>query len=38
MTTNYKELLNLPKTSFPMKGNLPRREPQMLESWEEQEV
>ena len=38
MTTNYKELLNLPKTSFPMKGNLPRREPQMLETWEEQEV
>ena len=38
MTTNYKELLNLPKTSFPMKGNLPVREPQMLESWAEQEV
>ena len=38
MTTNYKELLNLPKTSFPMKGNLPQREPQMLDAWAEQDI
>ena len=38
MTTNYKELLNLPKTAFPMKGNLPRREPEMLESWAERDI
>ena len=38
MTTNYKELLNLPKTSFPMKGNLPRREPEMLEAWEKRDI
>jgi isoleucyl-tRNA synthetase len=35
MATDYKELLNLPKTVFPMKGNLPQREPEMLASWEE---
>ncbi len=30
----YKETLNLPKTDFPMRGNLANREPQMLASWE----
>ena len=25
--TNYKDTLNLPKTEFPMKGNLPAKEP-----------
>ena len=29
----YKDTLNLPKTDFPMKGNLPHREPQILEDW-----
>ncbi len=32
---NYKETLNLPKTSFPMKANLPQREPEILKKWEE---
>jgi len=32
---DYKETLNLPKTSFPMKANLPQREPQILQRWEE---
>ncbi|MBN1688663.1 MAG: isoleucine--tRNA ligase [Candidatus Omnitrophica bacterium] len=32
---NYKETLNLPKTSFPMKANLSQREPEMLKTWEE---
>ena len=30
---SYKETLNLPKTAFPMKANLPHREPQMLKKW-----
>jgi isoleucyl-tRNA synthetase len=33
--TDYKETLNLPKTTFPMKGNLAQREPEMLKGWEE---
>jgi len=32
---NYKDTLNLPKTEFPMKANLPQREPQFLKRWEE---
>lgn len=29
---DYKETLNLPQTDFPMKGNLPQREPEMLKN------
>jgi len=32
---NYKETLNLPRTDFPMKGNLARREPEIQRYWEE---
>ncbi|MGD2113371.1 MAG: isoleucine--tRNA ligase, partial [Gammaproteobacteria bacterium] len=32
--TDYKDTLNLPKTAFPMKGNLPNREPETLARWE----
>ena len=32
--TDYKHTLNLPKTNFPMRANLPRREPEVLERWE----
>ncbi len=32
--TDYKNTLNLPKTSFAMKGNLAQREPQMLQDWQ----
>jgi len=32
---DYKSTLNLPKTDFPMKANLPQREPEMLAWWEE---
>ena len=32
---DYKNTLNLPITAFPMKGNLPQREPEMLKHWEE---
>jgi isoleucyl-tRNA synthetase len=31
---DYKTTLNLPKTSFPMKANLPQTEPKMLAWWE----
>jgi len=32
--TEIKNTLNLPKTSFSMKANLPQREPQMLKYWD----
>ncbi|HIP80937.1 MAG TPA: isoleucine--tRNA ligase [Leucothrix mucor] len=32
-TVDYKKTLNLPSTSFPMKGNLANREPAMLKEW-----
>lgn len=32
---NYKETLLMPKTAFPMRGNLPNREPKMQQQWEE---
>ncbi|WP_423062887.1 isoleucine--tRNA ligase [Candidiatus Paracoxiella cheracis] len=35
MTKDYKDTLNLPKTAFPMKANLPQREPEMLKRWQE---
>ncbi len=31
---DYKKTLNLPRTSFPMKANLVKKEPEMLEHWE----
>ncbi|WP_133127122.1 isoleucine--tRNA ligase [Legionella nagasakiensis] len=35
---DYKDTLNLPHTSFPMKANLAQREPQMLIEWDEQAI
>ena len=35
---DYKSTLNLPKTDFPMKANLPQREPELLAWWEEQRL
>jgi len=32
----YKDTLNLPKTNFPMKADLPGREPQMLQRWQDE--
>ena len=31
---DYKQTLNLPHTEFPMRGNLPKREPEILARWE----
>jgi isoleucyl-tRNA synthetase len=33
MTVDYKATLNLPATDFPMKGNLPQKEPEQLTRW-----
>ncbi|NIO10290.1 MAG: isoleucine--tRNA ligase [Deltaproteobacteria bacterium] len=30
----YKQTLNLPKTSFPMRANLPQNEPRQVEKWQ----
>ncbi|MFG6148986.1 isoleucine--tRNA ligase [Halobacillus sp. B23F22_1] len=35
---NYKDTLLMPKTGFPMRGNLPNREPEMQKAWEEQDI
>ena len=35
---DYKDTLNLPKTSFPMKANLAKREPEILKEWEEKNL
>ena len=35
---DYKATLNLPKTDFPMKANLPQREPEMLARWEQEQL
>jgi isoleucyl-tRNA synthetase len=35
--TDYKATLNLPDSPFPMRGDLARREPQMLARWQEQQ-
>ncbi len=34
MTHDYKSTINLPQTDFPMRGDLPRREPAWLAEWE----
>ncbi len=38
MAQNYKDILNLPRTDFPMKANLAQREPELLKKWEETRV
>lgn len=34
----YKETLLMPKTEFPMRGNLPKKEPEMQARWQEQDI
>src|SRR6185312_6940340 len=38
MPQNYKDTLNLPHTDFPMKANLPQREPEILKKWEDNNI
>src|SRR3989339_471870 len=35
---DYKETLNLPKTRFPMRANLPQNEPAQVERWRRENV
>jgi isoleucyl-tRNA synthetase len=35
---DYKHTLNLPKTDFPMKADLPKREPQFLQDWAKEDI
>lgn len=35
---DYNKTLNLPKTDFPMKANLPSREPEILEKWNKMDI
>lgn len=38
MAMEYDKTLNLPQTDFPMRANLPQREPEILEFWEKQDI
>ncbi len=38
MTANYKPTLFLPRTDFPMKAGLPKREPETLARWEKIDI
>lgn len=35
---DYRQTLNLPDTPFPMRGNLPKREPQWVAQWDENKI
>ncbi len=38
MAKDYKDTLNLPRTEFPMKANLTRREPELIRLWQERDI
>ena len=38
MSIDYKDTLNLPKTNFPMKANLAKKEVELLEFWKEKDI
>ncbi len=38
MPLDLKATINLPKTAFPMKANLPQNEPKLLAQWEEERI
>jgi isoleucyl-tRNA synthetase len=35
---DYKDSLNLPDTAFPMRGDLPKREPQWVAQWQQKKL
>ena len=35
---DYNKTINLPKTDFPMRAGLPKREPEMLARWKELDI
>ena len=34
----YRDTVNLPKTEFPRRGTLAKREPEMLAAWQEMDL
>ena len=38
MSKDFNQTLNLPKTEFPMRAGLPKREPEMLQRWQEGDI
>ena len=38
MSQDYNKTLNLPVTDFPMRGNLPKREPDAIKKWDEDKL
>ena len=38
MQQDYNNTINLPKTEFPMRAGLPKREPGFLENWEKNDL
>src|ERR1700690_4036953 len=38
MATDYRPTVFLPQTGFPMKGELPKREPQLLKRWQDMKL
>ena len=38
MAIELKDTLNLPKTAFPMRGNLAKREPERFAKWEDENL
>ncbi len=38
MSKDYKDTLQMPKTEFPMRGNLPTKEPEMQKEWNEKGI
>ena len=38
MGNDYKQSMNLPKTDFSMRANLPQNEPKRLEKWAEEDI
>ncbi|WP_415064088.1 isoleucine--tRNA ligase [Bdellovibrio sp.] len=37
-TPDYKSTIRLPQTEFPMKGDLPLKEPKIIQNWEEKKI
>ena len=38
MSVDYNSTMNLPKTDFPMRRNLPQTEPEMIKRWQDQKL
>ncbi|MBX2987633.1 MAG: isoleucine--tRNA ligase [Bdellovibrionaceae bacterium] len=37
-TPDYKSTIRLPQTDFPMKGNLPQKEPEIIKGWDDKKI